>query len=220
MINKKKVTANIARLAVIAMISFIMFQVSFQLNTLVFNNRYDETQIIRLRCFFKSTNYTVQAQKSDVTGENYTLLTVQSVAANISVYSTSFSLNELKSAGYLTTSNDTILLAISSSILQDNREYIISGNAEDFYNMGNKSLAPLYTITEFHEPRVLEEIITENQFSFVSMAILSWIITASCVLTLVACIGTCIDSLSPDPNRTRRSLDKQASPTDAKKVSE
>jgi len=197
----KRAALNVARIAAVSILAIVVFQIASPLTEMVFTNRYDDRQAIRLHCTFLAFSFECRDLISNVTGEHFVLLTVELENQNVSVYSTIFNSSEILSVGLLKTESSNDLLVVSLATMRDHQEYVVTGKVGDFYEIGNRVTTPVLSVTEFHEPTVLEEFVWENAFLFASAAILSWVVVVStiiCAIWYFLVLGFELEQENPD----------------------
>jgi hypothetical protein len=177
----KNMKSYLGRAAVVAILAIVMYEIAVPCTGMVFTNRYDQTQLIRLRSTFQAAVFEAEHWISNVTGEDYVILSVRMEAENLTLYSKSFNLSEISSVGWLKVSESTKLLIVSRLPLEDGKEYVVTGKNGDFQEKGS-SKATGFTVTECHEPTMLEEFVSENSFLFATIAIISWVAFATCTV--------------------------------------
>ena len=173
--------SHLGRAAIVAILAVIMYEIAVPCTNMVFTNRYDQTQLIRLRSTFQAAVFKAEHWISNVTGEDYVILSVRMEAENLTLYSKSFSSSEISSVGWLGVSKSTQLLIVSRLPLEDGKEYVVTGKNGDFQEKDSLKAIGL-TVAECHEPTMLEEFISESSFLFATIAIISWVAFATCTV--------------------------------------
>lgn len=177
----KNMKSYLGRALVVAILAVVMYEIAVPCTDMVFTNRYDQTQLIRLRSTFQAAVFEAEYSVSNVTGKDYVVLSVKMETENLTLYSESFNLNEISSVGWVKVSESIKLLIVSRLPLEDGKEYVVTGKNGDFQEKGSSKATGL-TVTECHEPTMLEEFVSENSFLFATIAIISWVAFATCTL--------------------------------------
>jgi hypothetical protein len=183
---KRTITAlYLSRVAVLTVIVIVMFTVASQLSTMVIINRYDDQQILRMNGSFQSLDFSSKESISNITGQKYLILKVNSEKSNITAYSPLASENCVY-VGMLTQDGTKSFMVVSANSLKNDKTYIVTGNVGYFKAFEKDDVLPIYYVTEFHEPKLLEEFVAQNMFIFCSIAILAW---AGFIAFLVGLLG-------------------------------
>lgn len=187
-ISKELLKGIIVRVALLLAATILLFQLTVVLSDMLFINRLDEVQAVAFKYSFSSLPFDCRDVRLDFSGQEVLWLNVTFETQNYSLYSESYSSDEIKRVGALEHDGEPSLVLWSSDISEE-KEYVISGRFVDFYRFGTRERMPVLLVQDYHEFGLLDAIMSESKLVFFQITMGLVALTSAFILAFFGTIA-------------------------------
>jgi hypothetical protein len=171
----------VVTLVLLCVLAFIMYQVTVSISTMIFVNRVSEEEVVALRYTNSNITFASSDLIDSISGRSVLSLNLSSQTQMYYLYSENFTSNEIKDVGILILNGKEFPVLWGSEV-SDGKERIIYGKFVDFYKMGTRERVQVLVVEDFHEPGLLDQMVSTNKLMFFQIVIISAILTVAFAL--------------------------------------